>query len=202
MDIREQIKAGPKRARKSVDVCLRLDLVSQWEELSQRLESEQEGKKLSDSKSPLVAEMDALVEQMDESTYTLTMEALSPDRWSELVAAHPPREDNPGDQRTGINLSTFYPEAIHESLVDPELDSEEVAGLLGMLSGGQFDEVTIVLWTLNRGKVDIPLSSSVWLTPESSDATSKLASDSASATNASAAGSRKKPRSSSTSKGA
>jgi len=88
-----------------------------------------------------------------------------------LVAEHPPRVDEEGnpvdeDKVLGINRETFTPELIRASVVEPELDDEDWAWLLGdeddddsgVLNDRQIGDLEDMAWFLNRDQVAAPFS--------------------------------------------
>lgn len=165
--------AGAKLPERTVPVCLRGDLVAEHERLERQLEAAE--RKTSDSlagngSGEIVEQMDAVEEQMRESTETFTLRALPHRRtprddrptWHELVQRHPPRRENDeiveDDQGPGVNTATFYDDLIRLCTVSPKLDDEDWDFLFAVLSEGQFAELSMAAAVLNRSGVDIPFS--------------------------------------------
>jgi hypothetical protein len=157
-----------KRPERSVPLCLRGDLVADFEQVERELEAAQ--KKSSDSLAgggiaKLVDQLDALTEQMRDHTYDVRLRAMPKPEFRALVAAHPPRraEDSSEiverDRYVGVNSETFFDALIRACVVDPELDDAEWKTLLEeTLTDKQFDALSDAAWYLNRGDVDIPFS--------------------------------------------
>lgn len=187
VDIKALLRSS-RRAERSVPVCLRGDLVAEFEELDRKLgeaaarsAAQPNDKRLGSSSvtdaQRLAQQMVALQEQMRESTVDFRLRALTPTRWADLTAEHPPRKGDDGkvlDQdATGINMATFFEPLVRESLVTPVLDAEAWDLLMGRatpteddpdadqhgLSDAQFDALSSAAWSLNRRVVDVPFSS-------------------------------------------
>lgn len=114
-----EIIDNAKMPETTQDICLRSDLVSEWEQLSLQRdleEQEQESRKLGGkpSESETTARMRELEEQMRAATITVRLRALQRGPWMQLVQAHPPREGNDGDRRLGVNGSTFLDAMIEQ----------------------------------------------------------------------------------------
>lgn len=187
VDIKALLRSS-RRAERSVPICLRGDLVAQFEELDRQLAeaATRSAAKPNDTRlaNPAVAEgqrlaeaMLALQDQMRSSTVMFRLRALAPKRWQELTAEHPPRKGDDGkvheEDQTGVNMATFFEPLLRESVVDPVLDDDDWVLLYGRdepdpndpdaghhgLSDAQFDLLSGAAWSLNRRVVDVPFSS-------------------------------------------
>jgi hypothetical protein len=167
--------AGAQRASRSVQICLKGDLVAEWEAADRELQRAQEEARSSDSKEAaglgqLAERVRALEAEMLEHTESWVLRAMPRHAFRALCAAHPPRKDDDGEilaeDRPGIDRSTFPQALIRASLVTPELDDEdfawlfgdEAAGEDGVLTDKQFGNLEDTAWFLNRGEVDVPFS--------------------------------------------
>lgn len=179
VDIKALIR-GSKRATDTVRICLRGDLVAQFEALDAEL-AEVAGT-VHDSRlngaaargRRIAEQMQALQELMRASTVPFVLRALRPKRWAELSAEHPPRKGDDGkvlaDDLMGVNSATFFVPLIRESVITPALDDDDWAALLGDdrqeedsdgdggLSDAQLDSLARAAWRLNRNDIDIPFS--------------------------------------------
>ncbi|TDB82942.1 hypothetical protein E1091_18550 [Micromonospora fluostatini] len=122
--------------------------------------------------------MEDLRQQMQAETTPFRLRAMPKPRWRAFVGEHPPRKDDEGgiddrDRVVGVNTETFYTALIRESVVDPALDEEDWAYLLGgevqdeqgktlaveaRLTSRQFDDLADAAWGLNRRDIDVPFS--------------------------------------------
>jgi hypothetical protein len=190
--------AQAKPAERTIRLCLRGDLVAQFEELDRhRAEVAAKVDEGSLAGSPAVAlarQMEQLQEEMRDSTYPFRVRALSRKAYQALVAAHPPRRDAEGeivdaDRQSEVNTDTFYGPLIRACLVDPVLDGTEWSRLIDeVLSDRQFEQLAIAATVVSRGDVDIPFSYGASQTLKISGGDSKAPNDSASLSNGSMAG--------------
>jgi hypothetical protein len=174
----EKIRNGKLRTG-TYDVCLDESLVEEYEALIEEREAAKEATRDSLAGGSVV-EVDArigeLLERMQEATLTLKFQALSRPRFRQLVTAYPPRTDDEGklahsEDAIGVNFDAFYERIIPLSLVEPKLDPDSLKLLLEEhLTDRQMQELTDVVWNLNRGKVDLPFSSTASTTTRNSSA--------------------------------
>lgn len=184
VDIKALVRSS-KRAERTVPICLRGDLVAQFEELDRQLAVELAKAEAPSGDRRLTARvpgqqtaeaMAKLREQMSESTVAFRLRALAPARWATLRAEHPPRKGEDGKAVTsdiiGVNSDTFFEPLIRESIYYPVIDDETWEILMGRgvpteedpdagqrgFSDGQLDSLGGAAWLLNRGEVDIPFS--------------------------------------------
>jgi hypothetical protein len=166
MDVNDIIQQA-RRPEKTVELCLRGDLVAEHEELDrQRAKAEQEASNsLAGSPARAIAEqMKQMQDQMAESTIVFRLRGLPRRRYNDLYAAHPPHIDTEGktlpvDAAYGYHTESFWPALIAACLIEPELDEGVLDGLLqDALSDRQFDDLTEAALYVNRGRVDIPFS--------------------------------------------
>jgi hypothetical protein len=165
-----------QRAERTVPICLRGDLVGDWEAADRELKRVQQENLVSNSiETPdlagLAERVRALEAEMHEHTENYRLRAMPRHKFRALVAAHPPRIGEDGevveDDRLGLNSDTFFPELIRQSVVEPKLDDEDWAWLLGtddeddeggILTDRQVGDLQDVAWFLNRGEVNVPFS--------------------------------------------
>lgn len=158
-----------QRAQRSMALCLRGDLVSEYEDLDRR-RAEAEKSDLGDSlasggaAAAIVARMDALREQMKAGTITVVLRALPRRDFLKLCSLHPVRRDDEGnpnrdDVGLGVNTETIWGPLIRASWHAPAIDKARMAKLLDeTLSDAQYTGLANMAWLVNRGDVDIPFS--------------------------------------------
>jgi hypothetical protein len=172
MDAKKLIHEQARLPEETVPICLRGDLVAQFEKLERDLDKAQ--RKSANSLAgagtrQLAQEIEALREEMEASTVVFHMRGMPDKRWQALTAQHPPRRTEDGDvhdrdKLLGVNSETFFPALVKASTFEPELDAEDWAVLLGegeeegKLTHRQKDQLHTAAWRLNRRDVDIPFS--------------------------------------------
>jgi hypothetical protein len=195
--------------QRTVRICLRGDLAERWEQLSERLEgarAAQPSASLAGTGIPaLSAEMDALTAELHDATVEFTVRGLSRADWRELEAAHPPRRDPATgepvkeDAERGHDTNTFYDALIQACVVSPEITAEQWQHLLGkVLNEGQLSQLASAAVVVSRGTVDVPFFTAVSPQSPNSGGGSAPHNGSASASNASTAGSLASPSSTTT----
>ena len=178
-----------------MSLCMRGDLQAAWEALDLKLTAPSDDtEKLAVSKEQrdIARQMLDLETEMKDATLTLRLRALSRVKWDELLADHPARKDNRQDLGLGVNNSTFWDAILREMLVSPKLDERRISKLLDKLTPRQFDVLATASWDLNQADVSIPFSLNASRIAQNSGATSRRRSGSASPSDASRAGNRKK----------
>lgn len=158
--------AEAKLPERTVEICLRGDLVAEHEQAERELEQAQ--KQTADSLAgsgvgELVERIESLEAEMRDSTVTFTLRALSRPQYRALSLEHPPRRDEDGavvedDRGMGFNVDTFYDAIIRRSVVDPEMDAGDWDALLDRITDRQFELLGAAAFLLNRADVDIPFS--------------------------------------------
>lgn len=203
MDINE-ILSSAQRPEADVELSLRGDLQSQWEELDVRLRTAQA---VSATLAPspeaieLAREIQALEGELADSRLTVKLRAVTRKEWLALLSRHAPRQNVPADQILGINADTFFDDLLSVSIVTPELSEEQLETLLDAVTSNQYDKLTDTAWALNRKDKDAAVfSRAASQVIPVSDGTSKRQSDSESARPASRAKSPRKSPSTSTPK--
>lgn len=169
--------AHTHRREGTISICFAGDLVAQWEALdAQRRRVELAGgdSLAGSGAASFQAQMDELLPRMQESTVDFRLRAVSRRRWTELVAAHPPRKDAEGnvirrDMLVQVNYEAFFDALIPESLIEPELDAETLRLLLDeQLTFAQYEALTTLGWNLNLSDVSVPFSPAASPSPPNS----------------------------------
>lgn len=179
-NIKTRIKAA-RLPECTVPICLRGDLVAEFEELERQLTESLRTPADSlegDGSGSIAERMEELRQQMLDETTPFRLRALPKPKWRKFVGSHPPRETEDGkidarDQALGVNVDTFFDALIRRSVVDPALDEEDWLDLIGgvrkledgteeevegVLTSRQFDDLGNAAWGLNRREISIPFS--------------------------------------------
>ncbi|MEU4399783.1 hypothetical protein [Micromonospora orduensis] len=166
MDVKELIR-GARLPETTVSLCLRADLVAEYEQVqAERAKAQEQASGSLAGSGGAVQDLDGQLEvrrrEMAESTLTLTLRALSSHRYQQLLDEHPPRVTDgvlePRD-RLGFNADTFFLALARACVVAPALDSEDWEALVGddgTLTDGQVSKLCNAAYALNRKDVDLP----------------------------------------------
>lgn len=161
MDIKQQIREA-KLPENTVSICLRGDLVAEFERLD-RLRAEQE-RVVTDSLAgsgvrQIAEQMEALRTEMAGHVMVFRLRALTRPRWRDLMLRHPPRDGHKVDTFLGVNEDTFFASLLRECTIEPTLDDDDWTMLLTeRFTDQQWDTLTTAAWNLNRKGVDVPFS--------------------------------------------
>lgn len=166
--------AAAKRPRATEKLCLRGDLMTAYTEAAEALEHAVAGGPTSlagwDEAEihALAQKADDIRAEMEEYSIEVLFEALPRQKWNQLKDKHPPRSNDDGmvldeDRPYGVDISTFFPEALAVCTVEPaDLTPEMWADLLeDKLSDGQIATACSAVWLINRGIVSVPFSPAV-----------------------------------------
>lgn len=193
----------------TVQLCMRLDLVAQHEQLLRRLARQEAATLVNDSLAgnpvaiELAEQIIALEDEMQAAMVTFRLAGLPRTDWAALAAKHPPRREDGkivDADVAGVNAETFPQAMLRACLVYPELADDNFALLLSRITDKQYEELTNEAYFLNRGTVSVPFSRAASRIHQASANESERQEPSASASNASKAGNPPKSRSTSTAK--
>lgn len=156
-DILGQIKL-PERV---YSLCLRADLRAEWEQAEAELDASAGDvfdtlAGVSAASKALAKRVQQLEADMAEHTVPVKLRALAHKVWSDLVAAHPPRDDSDDRQ---WNAETFGVALLAAAAIDPAMSVEQAGQLVDRLTLGQWSELFATLIELNGTAVDVPKSS-------------------------------------------
>lgn len=173
IDYKAAIK-GAKRPERVVPLCLRGDLVSEIEELDQRLTEINAANRDNMTRPPeakqIAQRIAELQEEMRKHTFDFRIRGRSEAEWSALVADHEMREGFPSDEAVGYN-STTMPRALVRACLVPEPSDDEWAGLTEALTMAQFEQLWNAAIVTSKMPVSIPKSRAASATLRRSDAT-------------------------------
>lgn len=165
----EALIDGAQLPRTTATLCLRADLVAQWEKLHAQWRTAAEEAPSLGEKSPkavLGEQLKALGDDMTAHQVTFTFEALPAVDYSTLIAKFPPL----GDDKTRFrwNEAAFRPALIAASVIDPKMTEEQCQRLLTKLSAGQTKTLYQAALIANEGEADIPFEGAVYAESPSS----------------------------------
>lgn len=159
---------------KSVEVCLRGDLVAEVEELERSIrDARTDTTAVTMADRGKITQMARRIEQirrtMIDSTVTFRFRSLGQKGWKDeagnqrkswpdLITAHEPRDGVPADQQLGYNVESFFPALLRESLLTPVMTEEQWGKLEAVATSRQYDDLVETCLALNRRKVDVPFS--------------------------------------------
>ena len=144
-----------------VHITTRGDLFGRLASLEEELESaqQQDGASSSLTDEPtalrIAEEIQSVRAEVRDSMREFRVVAIGDSRWSDLVAKHPPGEDD-----RVFNPDTFWPEAVSVAVTSPQISVAQATKLLEVLSSGQTRKLLDAVMLANQGDDDLPKSSS------------------------------------------
>ena len=158
--------ASAKLAERTVPVCLRGDLVADFEAADRALTEAQKQPSTSKEGSgvaELLDRVEQLQAEMRDSTYEFRMRAMDRIKFRGLMAAHPPRrlddgELDPTDAQLGFDRDAFFEALLKATTIDPVLSDDEWSELLAKITDSQYGALTDGAWYANRSDVIVPFS--------------------------------------------
>lgn len=155
----------PKLREDSTFICLRPDLIEQWEQANERLQestASQFGSQRLTTKSAgdveLAEQVQDLERQIEEASAEFRFRALPKERWRALCDNHPPRKHDEMDRLVGYHRIEVLDAAVRKCLIDPVFDDASWATFLDTISEGEFSELRRLVNSINTGAVDNPKS--------------------------------------------
>jgi hypothetical protein len=162
------IIAGAKRPERTIELCLRADLVADLEDAQRRLADERERPRDSLSDGGNVEEVKAEVARIkaeaDGHTVVFRFRALNHYEVQQLVRDLPPRDGVPSDKALGFNSDALTWHLFTRCCYEPELSEDDVAALIGtvdevgngVLSPSQWKRLDEALDSLHFAARDVP----------------------------------------------
>jgi hypothetical protein len=158
--------AEARLPERTVDLCLRGDLVADFQALEAELDAARNaaGDSLDSGTGEILERMEAVQALMRESTYPVRLRAMRGPDFRTLLAQHPARRNEAGEidkaeQGFDFNIETFLQPLLRACMIDPEMVSkDDWDQFVGGITDYQFNELAMTCLNLNRGKVDIPFS--------------------------------------------
>lgn len=150
-----EILNSAKRREKTVRLCLRGDLVAEFEALEARLADLTIGVGWGngdDATAEVAERLTAIRAEMLEDTVTFTFRALKRIAWDELNKKHT-------DEKTSLlNIDAMVPELIAACLVDPAMTADDLDELYDVINDGQRIELGNAAWSVNTEATEVPFS--------------------------------------------
>jgi hypothetical protein len=158
------LRAAAKPAERSVRICFRPDLRARLQELERDLAAAERERLSAESldagarTAELAEQIEAVRTEMQAASRTFVLRRLPRPRFRELLTEHPPGED--AAEGTEVDPETFYPALVRECTVEPELDDDDWAWLLGpdQLSDAEYEELAGAAWLVNARDAGVPFS--------------------------------------------
>lgn len=161
----DEILAVTKRPEDVEEVCLRGDLVAEYERLERQLRTASKTAVSLGEPSParvIAGQMEALRAQMVEFTEPFWFRALPPRGWSDLSAQEP---DSVTDETTPEQKKVLRDawhawacEIIAASCYEPQMTVEQATALADSLSNGQLVRLFNKAYMVNAGRTSVPFS--------------------------------------------
>lgn len=154
MDLHDLI-AQAKPAARTVELCLRGDLVAETERITRATAIAGDAH----DQAALAALVEELAETralMAESLITVRMEAIPRADWLAALADNPPREGHRVDARNGFDTEGFYDAIIRASWREPDITPTDLDALLDVLSDGQYTELAEAAYSVNARAAVVP----------------------------------------------
>lgn len=167
MDVSQIIKSA-KRPERTIELCLRADVVAELEDAQRRLAAEKARPRTSLADGGAVDDIKVEVERIKavakEHTVVFRFRALNHYEVQTLVRDLPPRDGVPTDKALGFNADALTWHLFKRCLYDPVLTDEDVEALVGsesevgngVLSPSQWKRLDEALDALNFASRDIP----------------------------------------------
>ena len=149
-----EILNSAKRREKTVRLCLRGDLVAEFEALEARLADLTIGVGWGngdDATAEVAERLTAIRAEMLEDTVTFTFRALKRIAWDELNAKHT-------GENGLLNVDAFAPELVQLCLVDPVMSADDLDELYDLINDAQRGELGNAAWSVNTESTDVPFS--------------------------------------------
>jgi hypothetical protein len=203
-----------KRPERSVELCLRGDLVGEFEALDRQLreglQSRDDSFGGSGNGRKVADRMEELRAEMRGSSVIFHLRAIGSARSTDLIAGHPPRPDEDRDKTLGYNPVAYYPALVRECCDRLERGDETVPAaemsdadwdyLFDALSQQQYDALVNAAWALDHDSIEVPTSPLALLISQRKDESSKQHGAGESRPESSRAGSKSRSRRTSTTK--
>jgi hypothetical protein len=164
-----------KRPETRVQFCLDGDLKAAHEAAEAEF-NEARNKSLADARlnSPvkeLAQRVSDIEAEMKGASVTFLIRGLPRGAWSDLVAAHAPREGNTLDKSYGYNVEALMVEALPLSIISVENAAGEVLpfdpakewdDLADDMTNSQYEDFVLAVMRVNAGRNDVPFSLSAF----------------------------------------
>jgi hypothetical protein len=147
---------APKRVE--AHVCSDESLVAKLEAAEKELSSEHKDGMLGGLQAELTKQVEALRAEIQKKSMRFVFQSIGRKRWSDLLAEHPPtEEDKARNTFVDNHLETFAPAALHACCVEPSLTKEQAQMLWDQFNLGQATKLFVACMDANMDADEIPL---------------------------------------------
>ncbi|MEV6036036.1 hypothetical protein AB0L65_33115 [Nonomuraea sp. NPDC052116] len=161
-----EIKAKLRRPERTVPLCLAGDLQAQYEQLERDLTRAREKARsgtlaggANAEATEIARRIQALQEEMREHTEIFTFRGLTRRQYSDLVAAHPPTEEQvEKNSEVDVNWDTFGVALITACCISHEMAEAEMGELVDELTAAQYGALFTAAQAVNVVGLDVPNS--------------------------------------------
>lgn len=157
----DEILNGRKRAQTSLPICLRLDVMSEIEELERRIQASKgtavDDLRMAGGDADTVVLADRITELEEiarQYTIDLRIQALDKKEWAEKVAQFT-TDDGDGGGTLDTGALTEHVLSLPGVIISPEMNADQRDRLIAGLSDGQWETVLKAVWDLNRRTVSV-----------------------------------------------
>lgn len=172
MDI-AQILSRVELPTTSVTLCLRGDLVAEYEQLDAQLRDAAPSISLAGPASDTAARMDALRQEMLAHEAPFTFRALPAKRFAPLRRALPVRGKDETDEQAAAAYHRWVCKLISASMAEPTVTEDEADQLADVLSDAQWSKLSNAAWSVNTEAASVPFSAAASALSRISDSKSK-----------------------------
>jgi hypothetical protein len=158
----DDLKKRASLATRVVSLCLAGELVEQITVLERQLSATKTATSLEGTGRPqLVEQIEALREEMRESTVDFRLRALGARPWGLFYAAMPTRKEGESDEDWEPRNFEWQADMVSRTCVDPVMTVEQVGELVELLHLRSWTELASEAFMVNMGGLDIPNSAAV-----------------------------------------
>lgn len=158
----DQILAGRKLPQTSIPLCLRLDVMSEIEELERQINALRSGVEDDDPRlvgtetdaAALADRIRELEEVARQYTIDLRIQALEKKEWAAKVAQFT-EEDDEGNAKLDMGAVVEHVLTLPGVIISPEMSGSQRDQMIAGLSDGQWETVLKKVFDLNRRTVSV-----------------------------------------------
>lgn len=167
----------PQLREMATNLCLRPDLLDEWEELQEKLGESRvkdaTAGRLAEGTSKKTRELATRVQEIEAEIeavqFRVLFRAMAKDDWQALCERHPPRKGNDIDMFAGYNRDAVYDAAVRACMVDPVFEDCPVRGcphedcgswqqFVKVLNPSEWAELRDTVTEVNKGVTEAPKS--------------------------------------------
>lgn len=145
----DQLLDDAQLPERTVDICLRSDLIEQYKQLASEMSSDS----LAAGQSEEMVDLEARIRT---ATKTFVLRALPREEYRKLLSEHPARKDNPVDRASGLHMEAFIAALVRRCTVSPEMNESRWAKMEKKLSTGQWEKLHAAAHLVNSTEANLP----------------------------------------------